>query len=268
LAATVFTGSHGGVVAQDAQATKAKRSPRTQILIDGESFVLKGKAAFVMNPKASADADSVAKPWVFYAPTLAGYPDSHETWMHQQFLDAGIGVAGIDVGEAYGSPLAFEFFDALHDEMTNRGFARKPVLLGRSRGGLWVSSYAIHHPDRVAAIAGIYPVFDFTTYPGIDRAAGAYGLTPEALIASAARLNPIARAGELADAKIPVYIIHGNDDKVVPMDANSAALQKAYFQAGAGDLITLQRIDGQGHNFWEGFFHCQPLVDFVIEHAK
>ena len=25
---------------------------------------------------------------------------------------------------------------------------------------------------------------------------------------------------------------------------------------------------GQGHSFWEGFFHCQPLVDFVIARAR
>ena len=26
--------------------------------------------------------------------------------------------------------------------------------------------------------------------------------------------------------------------------------------------------NGQGHNMWKGFFHCQELVDFVITHAK
>jgi hypothetical protein len=25
---------------------------------------------------------------------------------------------------------------------------------------------------------------------------------------------------------------------------------------------------GQGHNFWEGFFRCQELVDFAIARAK
>jgi hypothetical protein len=25
---------------------------------------------------------------------------------------------------------------------------------------------------------------------------------------------------------------------------------------------------GQGHNFWEGFFRCQELVDFVTARAK
>jgi len=32
--------------------------------------------------------------------------------------------------------------------------------------------------------------------------------------------------------------------------------------------VTLIVAEGQGHNYWEGFFHCQPLVDFVIARAK
>jgi hypothetical protein len=32
--------------------------------------------------------------------------------------------------------------------------------------------------------------------------------------------------------------------------------------------VTLLVAPGQGHSFWEGFFHCQPLVDFLIARAK
>lgn len=45
--------------------------------------------------------------------------------MHEQFLAAGVAVAGIDVGEAYGSPRGRELFSALYEELTRkRGFAR------------------------------------------------------------------------------------------------------------------------------------------------
>jgi alpha-beta hydrolase superfamily lysophospholipase len=94
-------------------------------------------------------------------PTLPGLPDAHEKWMHEQFLAAGVAVAGIDEGEAYGSPRGLELFTALHRELTDRrGFAVRPCLLGRSRGGLWVTSWAAENPDKVAGLAGIYPVFD------------------------------------------------------------------------------------------------------------
>lgn len=38
--------------------------------------------------------------------------------------------------------------------------------------------------------------------------------------------------------------------------------------AGKGDLVTLIVAKGQGHSFWEGFFHCQELVDFLVTRAK
>ena len=77
------------------------------------------------------------QPWVLYSPTLPRYPDQNEKWIHEQFLNAGVAVAGIDVGEAYGSPEGQKHFSALYKELTeNRGFAKRACLLGRSRGGL------------------------------------------------------------------------------------------------------------------------------------
>lgn len=240
-----------------------------QVLIRAETFDLEDRPAFRMLPESgTGNATAGARPWIFYAPTLPAYPDEAERWMHERFLEAGIAVAGIDVGEAYGSPKAFPWFDALHRKMVADGYAEKPVLLGRSRGGLWASSWAIAHPDRVAGIAGIYPVYDHATYPGLEKAAPAYGLTLAGLEARQEDLNPIRRASVLAKARIPVFIIHGIEDTVVPLHANSGKLEEIYESAGAGDVIEVMRIGGQGHNFWPGFFQCRELVDFVVAKAK
>lgn len=249
-------------------AQKAALPKRTQVLLQAEKFLLNDRHAFVMEAKSSEPSAGTARPWIFYAPTLHNCPDRAESWMHERFLKAGVSIAGIDVGEAYGSPAAFPHFEALYQEMVRRGYSRTPALLGRSRGGLWVSSWALAHPERVAAIGGIYPVYDYTSYPGLARAAAAYGLTAEQLDAQQHRLNPVKRMTELADSEVPVYIIHGTIDKVVPIERNSEQLENAYRDAGRADLVTLQRASDQGHNFWRGFFECQPLVDFLIENAK
>lgn len=241
-------------------------SPKALIL-PGESWLIEGKPAFILWPEA--DKRRQPQPWIMYAPTLPGYPDQHEKWMHEQFLNAGVAVAGIDAGEAYGSPAGRQAMSQLYQELTEqRGFAKKPCLLGRSRGGLWVSSWAIEHAERVAGVAGIYPVFDLRAYPGLDKAAPAYNLTTPELEKSLATHNPIAKASVLAKAKTPWYIIHGDEDTVVPLASNSAALQSVYEQNGAADVIELQVVKGQGHNFWEGFFRCQPLIDFVVKQAN
>lgn len=258
------------IVAQPICCTSAQERPRItaeQLILPGEVFEVGGRQAFVLLPADSKR--SSPQPWIMYAPTLLPqYPDSHEKWMHEQFLAAGVAVAGVDIGEAYGSPTHSTAIDALYSELVNqRGFAPKPCLLGRSRGGLWVSSWAIRNPDKVAGIACIYPVFDLTTYPGLDKAAPAYGLTTAELEKQLDQLNPIRSASKLAAAKIPFVIIHGAVDKVVPLEPNSAALEAAYRAAGQQSLVNLIVIPDQGHNHWEGFFKCQELVDFAIAKA-
>lgn len=244
----------------DAQVVREKLFP------NGEFFQWQGHAAFILRPDGAKSDRPL--PWVFYAPTLAAYPDTHEEWMHRQFLAGGLAIAGVDVGEAYGSPDSRKIFDSFYDEVTNkRGLAPKPCLLGRSRGGLWVSSWACDHPERFSGLAGIYPVYDFRTYPGLEKTAKAYQLSTDELQNKIDQLNPIARTGALAKAKLPIFIIHGDEDKVVPLQANSAALEKQYQSAGSSSAIEVRVIKGQGHNFWEGFFRCQELVDFVIKQA-
>jgi arylsulfatase len=247
-------------------AQLAARIKRSQVLPNGETFRVKDRHAFLMKPNQSAESE-LGKPWIFYAPTLSRYPDENERWMHERFLAAGVAVAGIDVGEGYGSPHSQPLFDALYDEMVSRGYSTKPALLGRSRGGLYVGRFAIERPDRVAAIGGIYPVFDYTTYPGVDRAASVYGVTPDELESRQTELNPIKSVETIAKADIPVYLIHGIQDKLVPIDKNSDQFESIYDENGKASLITLERVPGQGHSAWPGFFRSEQLTDFLIDAA-
>jgi pimeloyl-ACP methyl ester carboxylesterase len=241
--------------------------PTPKLELSGETWTIEGRPAFLFLPPK--EKQTTPQPWIFYAPTLPAYPDGAERWMHESFLEAGIAVAGIDVGENYGSPRDHKYFDALYRELTEkRGFAKKAVLFGRSRGGLWISSWAIAHPERAAAIIGIYPVFDFTTYPGLAKAAPAYGLTTDELTARQNEYNPIKRINVLARARIPAILIHGDIDKVVPLEPNSGEFARRYKQAGAESLVQLITLKDQGHNFFEGFFNSQPLVDAAIKNAR
>lgn len=262
----------GAVQGADAKTTSSAAETKPQQIpgkldLPGMTFAVEGCRAFVFLPPEEKRA--TPQPWIFYAPTLPGYPDEAERWMHQQFLEAGVAVAGIDVGEAYGSPASHKKFAALCDKLIeDNGFAPKPCLLGRSRGGLWVTSWAAANPDRVAGIGGIYPVFDFRTYPGVAKASEAYNLLPAELEKRGAEFNPIERVEILARAGIPVSLIHGDVDKVVPLTENSAEFVRRYEKEGKGDLVNLIILKGQGHSFYEGFFHSQELVDSAIARAR
>lgn len=240
-------------------------APEKKLPLEGEAFSVQGHPAFLIPGKTLPELKT--KPWVWYAPTLPGLPGPEERWMFEQFRDAGISIAGIDAGESYGSPDGRALFTALYDELTaKRGLSKKPVLLGRSRGGLMTLCWAAENPDKTGGFAGIYPVCNLSSYPGILKAAPAYHLQKEELTAKLSEHNPADRLAALAAAKVPLFAIHGDVDKVVPLEANSGLVKSRYEALGGNMELIIPK--GQGHNMWTGFFQCAELVTFVKTNAK
>jgi dipeptidyl aminopeptidase/acylaminoacyl peptidase len=234
--------------------------------LPGEVFAVKGRVSFMILPAILPAHSSGPVPWVWYAPTLSGLPGNEERWMFEQFTSAGIAVAGIDVGESYGSPDGRKLFSALYSELTERrGFASKPIMLGRSRGGLMTLGWAAENADKVAGFAGIYPVCDIASYPGVAKASGAYHLTEGELSGRLAEHNPIDRLEALARAGVPLFAVHGDRDVLVPVERNSGEMKKRYEALGGQMQLVIPA--GQGHTMWEGFFQCRELVDFVVRIA-
>ncbi len=233
--------------------------------LPGETFEVAGRPAFLLRPAKPAQGN----PWIVYAPTFRGSlpAEKDEGWMFSRFLNAGIAIAGVDVGESYGSPDGRAAFTALYAKLTAvPGLSKKVCLLARSRGGLMVYNWAAENPDKVACIAGIYPVLDLTTYPGLAKACDAYHLDEAQLRGKLKEHNPVERLKSLAQAHVPIFHIHGDQDTVVPYEENAAEPTRRYRAAG-GDMRVLL-ANGQGHNMWPGFFQCQKLVDFVLQNAN
>jgi len=237
-----------------------KRLPRP-----GTTLILEGLTAFVIEPPAATRPEG-PMPWVWYAPTLAPYPGAAEGWMIDRLLAAGVAIAGIDVGESYGSPDGTRGFDLLHQHLTrDRGYRSRPAFLARSRGGLMAYGWAAAHPDLVAGVGGIYPVCDLRSYPGLERAAPAFDLTPEELSGRLAEFNPVDRLTALAAAGIPILHLHGDQDRTVPLGANSAEVARRYLELGGP--MTLRVFEDRGHDMWEGWFRSAELTDFLIDRA-
>ncbi len=239
------------------------RRIRKQLPRPGTTLTVAGRTAFVIEPAVDSTGP---RPWVWYAPTLPRLPGPEEGWMFDRLLAAGVAIAGIDAGESYGSPEGTALFDALHEHLiTTRGYASRPALLARSRGGLMLGSWAASNPERVAGLAGIYPVFDLASYPGLERAAPAYELGPADLREELAQHNPVDRLAGLASAGVPLHLLHGDSDRVVPLEANSGAVASRYQELGGP--VRLEVVPGGGHDMNEGWFRSEPLTDFLIERA-
>jgi pimeloyl-ACP methyl ester carboxylesterase len=224
-------------------------------------FTVLGRRAFLVEaPVATATPDP--RPWVWYAPTLPGLPAPEEAWMFGRLVAAGVAIAGVDVGESFGSPAGRSLFTAWHALLRHRGYSHRPALLARSRGGLMLYNWAAEHPESVAGIAGIYPVCNLTSYPGLAKAAPAYGLDEAQLAVQLAQHNPVDRLEPLARAGVPILHLHGDQDEIVPLEANSALLAERYRALGGKAEVIV--FPGQGHNYWPGWFQSHALVDFLI----
>src|SRR5204862_1562894 len=80
-------------------------------------------------------------------------------------------VAYLNAKDMYGGPRAMSLFDAFYTHVVaQHGLAKRAVLEGFSRGGLYAFNFAAAHPERVAALYLDAPVLDIQSWPGKNRA--------------------------------------------------------------------------------------------------
>ena len=152
--------------------------------------------------------------------------------------------------------------------MVKRGYAPKPILLGQSRGGMMTLAWAFRNPDKLRAWVGIYPVCNLASWPLRNSKAQTladFGMPEDELIAKLKEFNPVDNLAGLLANKVPMFVVHGDNDVVVPYELNTRLLKERYV-AGGGQ-IEVKIIPGEGHKVSPSFFECQELVSFVLKHA-
>jgi dipeptidyl aminopeptidase/acylaminoacyl peptidase len=229
----------------------------------------KGNAGFVILPRGNSGKDASKRPWVWYAPTFSqpALPGKELEWLFPRLLDAGFAIAGIEVGESYGNPAGREVFTQFHKQIVKQfKLSPKASLLPQSRGGLMLYNWAAEHPKNVQCIGGIYTVCDLRSYPGLDKAAPAYGMTADELAAHLSEHNPIDRLRPLVKSKVPIFHIHGDADKLVPLEKNAGELVTRYQQLGGQARLVV--VHGKGHEVCPEFFQSQALLDFFLQQAQ
>jgi predicted esterase len=186
----------------------------------------------------------------------------------ESFLQAGISIAGFDLGEVRGSPASTAKFTLYYDAMVKRGFSPKPILLGQSRGGMMTLARAFRNPDKVKAWVGIHPVCNLASWPLENSKAQTladFALPEAELVARLKEFNPTDNPAGLAANRVPMFAVHGDSDVVVPYDDNTKLLKERYEAAGGG--VSVKVIPGEGHRATPAFFECRELVEFVLKHG-
>jgi dipeptidyl aminopeptidase/acylaminoacyl peptidase len=237
-------------------------------------FSVPGGSGFVVKPNHSESAGS--RPWLWYAPTfvkarpeIGRYPNHSLNWLFTRLLDKGVWIAGVDVGESWGNSRGRKTYTRFY-KYVRRHFALspQPCLLGQSRGGLMLFNWAPEHPPDVGCMAGIYPVTNLAGWPdlGGEKILQAYGMSEAGLRKHLNENNPIDRLRPLARAKIPVFLIHGDADKVVPLDQNTLEFARRYKALGGHTEVEV--VHGKGHEEVPEFFESQRLLDFLLRYSR
>ena len=144
------------------------------------------------------------------------------------------------------------------------GFAPKANLVGMSWGGFFSTRYAAAYPENVRRICLDAPLLNFDGFANPDYgrigiwahrrpADGVWSQDPEL---------PINKAEEIAAAGIPVLLVYGGADTVVPPAHNCLPFAER-FKAAGGTLTEIPRDLFGHHPHGLDPDKLKPIVDFL-----
>ena len=161
------------------------------------------------------------------------------------------------------------FADFLREEY---GLYEKCVPVGMSCGGLIATKLAAKYPECVSCLYLDAPVMNFLSCPA-GLGIGGNDLFQEFIDATGMGLpelicyreHPIDKMPSLLQNSIPIMLVYGDADLVVPYTENGALLEK-YYKENGGEIVVIGK-EGCGHHP-HGLPDNTPIIEFVEKHCK
>jgi len=148
------------------------------------------------------------------------------------------------------------------------------VPIGMSCGGLIAVKFAARYPELVSCLYLDAPVVNYMSCPcgfGIRTTEGVFDEILQALGMDsisqllAYRDMPLDRIPDLVAHRIPIIMVAGDSDNVVPYVENGILIEQAYKNAGLP--IEVYMKPGCGHHP-HGLENNKPVVEFIMKYSK
>lgn len=182
-----------------------------------EEFTFDGRKAIVVLPD-SPNGKRIWKTEFFYAFDQAERALSERGYTRVYYA----------ISDRYGSPFAVRKMHAFHKYVMEKySLQTKATLFGFSRGGLYAFSYALFYPEYVDKIYFDAPVLDLKSWPPKGSAEQAQMFAEFALNEDTLPLyheNPVDLMDEFFNLDIPVFLVAGGADEVVPLRENGGKM--------------------------------------------
>lgn len=239
---------------------------KKQIQYDCEKHIFEymGRTATVLLPK---DKD-INNKWVWKAEFFGAFD-----YTEQALLKDGWYIVHYDVKDMYGCDEAIRLMKKFHSYITKQyALCKKATIFGFSRGGLYSVNYALTYPKDVGALYLDAPVLDVKSWPAgcgdgegdekcWEECKNCYNITEET--AKDFDKNPIDRADELIQTNIPLILVCGDSDTVVPFCENGEKLAKKYEENNVKKFKLIVK-NGVGHHP-HSLEDPTEIVDFIKE---
>ncbi|MBO9563419.1 MAG: hypothetical protein J7621_11620 [Niastella sp.] len=216
----------------------------------------------VVKPKWTAPN----RPWIWRARFWG-----HEPQADIALLERGFHIVYCDVAELFGNREAIATWNSFYALMIKHGLARKVVLEGMSRGGVYAFNWAAENPTRVAGVYVDNPVLDLKSWPaGLGRLPAYpkeaalfkadYGLTTDEQVKQFTG-SPIDKVDRIVKGRYPIFILCADADEAVAVEENTIPFEKKVKEL-KGDITVIYKPGAKHHP------HSLPnptvIVEFVL----
>ncbi|MHB8209282.1 GDSL-type esterase/lipase family protein [Mucilaginibacter sp.] len=227
-------------------------------------FTFSGRPCKIVKPKFAAKGH----PWVWRARFWG-----HEPQTDIALLQQGFHIVYCDVVEMLGNDEAIADWNSYYRLLNKAGLAKKAVMEGMSRGGVYVFNWAAQNPDKVACVYADNPLLNipswatkFINKPNVKddmflALKKDYDLTTDDDVLNF-KGSPVDKVKQIVKGNYPILILCADADEEVSPQDNTLLFEQKIKELNGN--ITVMHKPGFKHHP-HSFPNPAPIVDFILK---